>query len=486
MSDSNLPAPANEANDDERRPEVRLELTRTGVQEVLSLYSQEQNSGPGEPTFSLGFADIEAAVRERRRMLVYGLVAGLVTGLFVALASTPLYPVKAQVVVEREQSTRAESSSRTSGGSAFVATQAQVMESESVLAEAVAGIPRAAHLDEDDDAVADATAAVTASPVSGTQVVALGYLGPDADYGVALIDAIVDAYRKVLRRSEAALQREKLRAKQAELAVLDAEAIELEEKLAALRLENGTFGSAEGSASAQTILLRDLVRQLTEVRNERIALENRLATGGDQLAILDPAVRSLQEQLWDAEAELARVRLTLTPRHPAVEAAQSEVTVLKRQLEQGSKATPEALHRDIEAARGLENQLTDVYQAERKRMALVERDRREESLVLEELERVRTLSDERRGELLDQRLVTRLAETGELGVHARMIERPTLPEEAVWPRPGFLLTVGALGGLLVGLVVAVISLQRERALERAAREQWVPPTAREAAEINLR
>ncbi len=486
MSDSQLPTPAPGSEDDERQPEVRLELTRTGVQEVLSLYSQEQRSGPDEPTFSLRFADLEAAVRERRRMLGYGALAGALIGLLIALASTPLYPVTAQVVIERQESTAAEGSTRASGGSSFIATQAEVMQSDSVISEAVAAIPRAEHLDEDADPVADAAAAVQASPVSGTQVVALGYLGPDGAHGVALLEAIVDAYRNVLRRDEASRQSEKLRAKQAEIAVLDEEAIELEDKLAALRLENGTFGSAEDTADAQTVLLRDLASQLTDVRNERIALENRLATGSDQLAILDPSVRSLQEQLWEAEAELSRVRLSLTPRHPSVEAAQREVTVLKRQLEESSKATPDALERDIEAARGLEAQLSDVYEAERKRMASVERDRREESLLLEELERVRALSDERRGELLDQRLVTRLAETGELGVHARMIESPSLPEAAVWPRPGFLFVVGTLLGAFIGLVAAVVSLQRERAHVHTAQETWVPPSPREAAEINPR
>lgn len=477
MSDSHLPSASDSRGEDPQQPEVRLELTRAGVQEVLSLYSQEQRSNADDSRFTLRLEDLERAIRERRRMLAGGLLLGLVAALLVVFISTPLFPVSAQVVLERHDVTsRSTSSGPGSAGSAFVATQAEIMQSHSVIADAVAGLPRARHLDAESDPVADAVESVHASPVSGTQVVALGYLGPDDEHGVRLLSAIVDAYQRALQRNEEAVQREKLRAKQAEIDVLDREGAELEEKLRAMRVTNGTFGSAEDTASAQTTLLRDLMRQMTDVRNERIALENRLATGGDQIAILDPATRTLQDQLWAAEAELARVRLSLKPRHPAVEAAQREVAVLKSQLRESAKATPEAIKRDIAAAQGLEAQLALAYDNERKRMSLIEGDRREESLLLGELDRVRQLSDTRRSELLDQRLVTRLAEAGEVGVTARLIEAPKRPLAAAWPRPKLLLLLGGAIGLLAGFGAALVSLRREQARNEEAQEAWVPPT----------
>lgn len=493
MSDPHLPSKP-ESHEEESQPEVRLELTRAGVQEVLSLYSQEQQHDPEDSVFRLRFEDLERAVRERRRMLVIGAIAGFVLAGLLAWIATPLFPVSAQVVLERHDMTQAESPGRANAaGSSFVATQAQVMESESVLADAVSRLPRSSHLDEVDAydneeaaaaaALGSALEAVQASPVSGTQVIALGYLGPDPQHGVALLTEIVDAYHRALRTHEASVQSEKLRAKQTEIDVLESEALELEARLASLRAENGTAGSAQDTADAQNLLLRDLSEQLAATRNERIALENRLATGSEQLAILDPATRSLQQQLWAAEAELSRVRLSLTPRHPAVEAAQREVTVLKNQLEDSAKATPDALKRDIAAAAGLETQLRELYEQERTRMATVERDRREESLLLAEWERVRALSDQRRSELLDQRLVTRLVETGETGVTARLIAHPKLPESAVWPRPKLMLPLGLLVGLAVGFAAALISLARERERLSDDRENWsgIPSSARNGA-----
>lgn len=477
MSTPHLPQ-SPDANDGESTPEVRLELTRAGVQEVLSLYSQEQRSTSGDSGFTIRLVDVERAIRERRRLLLGAVVTGIVLAAIVILASTPLYPVSAQVVLERYDMTRAESAGRNAApGASFVSTQAEVMQSDSVVRRAATGLARPAFLDDDDDVVAAALEAVQASPVSGTQIVALGYLGPDAAWGVSLIEAIVESYRTELARHESTLQREKLDAKQAEIDVLEAEAEALETRLAALRREKGTFGTAEDTAETQSDLLRELTERITETRSQRIALENRLATGNDQLAILDPAMRTLQERLWEAEAELARVRLSLTARHPAVEAAQREVTVLRRQLNASAKATPEALERDIAATRGLEAQLQAVYDEERAKMSALEIDRREESLVLAELERVRGLADTRRAELLDQRLLTRLAERGEVGVAARLIAPPTLPSGPVWPRPLLLLAGGAGLGLVIGFALALLAFHRERELaeEAQAEAAWVAP-----------
>jgi len=473
LSDPHLPSTP-QTDGDEQQPEVRLELTRAGVQEVLSLYSQEQRSARDEPSFTLRFEDVQRAIEERRQMLLLGFGAGLAIALVVILATTPLYPVSAQVVIEqRDVSTRGTTDRPGTAGSAFVATQAEIMQSHSVIADAVASIPLASHLDEESDPVDDALDSVTASPVSGTHVVVLGYLGPDEDHGVRLLTAIVEAYRRAIQGNEQAVQQEKLQAKQAEIDILAGEANELEAKLTAMRIKNGTLGTAEDTAEAQTTLLRDFAAQLAEARNQRIALENRLATGGDQLAILDPATRTLQQQLWDAQAELSRVRLSLKPRHPAVEAAQREVTVLQEQIRESAKATPEALKRDIAALAGLEAQLRVVYENERHRMTEIENDRREESLLIGEQERLRELSDARRGELLDQRLMTRLAEAGEVGVTARLIEAPLLPEEAVWPRPKLLFAIGGTIGLLAGFVAALVSLRLEA--DETEEDTWGPP-----------
>jgi len=471
----------NDPREVEKQPEVRLELTRAGVEQVLSLYAQERGSRRADEGFSIGLEDLQQAFRERRRMIVVGLAAGVAFGLLVLIASAKLYSVAAQVVIERHDATRTGTGeTAATGGAGFVATQAEIMASRSVVDAAVASLPRPGHLDPEDDAGADALESVVATPVTGTQVVSLGYLGPDAEYGVRLLEAIVVAYRQVASQLEQDSQQQKLDAKQVEVGLLEDEADAIERRIEALRGEHVVAGSGDDAAQAQSETLRDLTRQIAEVRNERIALQSRLATGSRQLAILDPATKALQDRLWEAEAELARVKLTLMPKHPAVEAAEQNVDVLRQQLRASASATPAALRRDIDALTRLEAQLERAHAHERERLVGLESYRREEGALAAELAQVRERTDSARSELVDQRLLTRLADAGEIGIAARIIEAPTPPDGPTWPRPGLILPAGAAAGLFGGFVAALISLRRSRQVE------WAPATPPRTAEVQIR
>lgn len=482
MSD-HLPS-TSDPNDSSRQPEVRLELTRAGVEQVLSLYSQEQGSKRAEAGYSFRLADLQQAFELRRRMILIGVASGIAVALLVLLTSSPMYSVSAQVVLERNDSVRGSGAETTSTtNSAFIATQAEIMASRSVVEAAVASLPRPGHLDADDDAGADALDAVVASPITGTQVISLGYLGPDAGYGVQLLEAIVASYRLAIGELEQKSLSEKLAAKQAELDLLEREALALEANLEARRGEHGVLGSGTDAAETQAETLRDYAQQIAAARSQRIGLESRLATGGKQLAILDPATRELQEELRQAEAELARVKITLMPMHPAVETAQQNVDILRKQLAASSGATPAAMRRDLQATIALERQLELAYAKEKERMADIEAYRRDESTLVAELEQVRALAETRRSELVDQRLLTRLAEAGEVGVSARLIEPPIPPEQATWPRPGLLLIAGTMLGLSGGFAAALFSLHRER---EALRTSWIPSPGQASTEVKIR
>ena len=58
---------------------------------------------------------------------------------------------------------------------------------------------------------------------------------------------------------------------------------------------------------------------------------------------------------------------------------------------------------------------------------------------------------------------------------------PNASIRAAWPKPKLILPLGLMLGLVGGLAAALVSLHLERQAERAAREQWVPPSHAEAA-----
>ena len=456
MNDSNLPSESN--GEDANTPEVKLELTQAGVRQVLSLYAEEAAGRAAHGGIELGFAEIVEAMWARRQLLLVCLVAGALVGLLVIFLATPLYTVSTQVVLDQQGSldTTLESGR---GGSAFIATQAEIMQSRSVITDAVASLTPP---EDQNDPIAAALEALQASPVSGTQVVALSYLGPDPQYGEQLLRATVASHQNRLTVDEQASQAQRLSAKEAEYDALIAEVERLEDQLLELRRTHFNGLSAEDSLEARNQIIRDQNEQLLEAKRQRLALENQLRAGSIDLLGSDSATRALQDRLYMAEADLARLTQTLRPSHPSRVAAEREVNLLRRQLESTTLASPQALEREIEAARGVEAALQSGLDQANQALADFERLRRQESRLIDELEQTRGLMEVRRRALLDQRLFAHLAAAGEVGVTARIIEEPVQPIAPTWPNGPLVLAICAAIGLLIGIFWAVFSFRNNQ------------------------
>lgn len=458
MNDPKLPAEKKDGGG-EPMPEVRLELTQAGVRQVLSLYAEEA-AGRSAGGVHIGFDDILRAIVIRKWTVLLCAAAGIVAGLLVLMLATRLYTVTTEVVLDR-QNTVESTLNAGSGGSAFIATQAEILHSRSVVADAVTSLESAPA--DQEDPIAAALEALQASPVSGTQVVALSYLGPEPEYGARLLAATVEAYRERLRLDEIRSQTERLKAKETEYRTLLEEMETLEQRLAEIRRNHFGGASAEDALAAQNQIIRTQSQQLADVRQQRIALENQLLAGSLSSLSDDPVARSLQDRLNQAEAELARLTQTLKPGHPSRTAAERDVAFLREQLASNARNTPRLLRREIEAAKGIEAELLAVLEAEQNRLAEAERMRRDEQLVMDELEQTRGVMEQRRRVLLDQRLLTRLSETGDVGVTARMIAEPVIPRSPTWPNPVLVLVLGASLGLALGVLWAVVGVRREEA-----------------------
>lgn len=419
-------------------------------------------SEPHVPPAALAFTldDVLQVLQRQRRTLLAGAIAGVLITLLVLALTTSLYAVSARVVITQQSAGKLVDTD--SGSSTFIATQAEVIHSPTVVQAAVAALPTPDHLSPEDDAVADALNSVHASAVSGTRVIALGYLGGDANYGAALLTAMVDAYVTDLRDTTRLSQAQSLDTKTAELDVLLEEIGKQESKIGELRQISAIVGTADEAATTQIERLSDQVTELMKVRNRRIELESRLATGGARLNSDDPVRNSLLEEMRQAESKLARAKLSLTTAHPTVVAAERNVEVLRVQLDASFNASPRKLWQQIREASRQEAQLAALEAQSRERLEVIEVRRRDENELIEELARTRSLADEWRRELFDQRLVARLAQSGDVGIGARFIAEPAVPDGAVWPKPALMLPAGAVFGLVGGFLFALVSLQRQR------------------------
>ena len=460
--------------DDAMKEENRLtvsKLKREGLQDKAGLGDPANESGepvstedgvsgpdpevaPAEPGFTL--SDVSQVFRRKFLMVLAGALIGLVLTAAMLSRTTPVYSVSAKVVITRQDP--GEMVNTDAGSPTFIATQAEVMSSLGVVAKAVESLPRPDHLKPDADAAADAHASVQASAIKNTRVIALAYLGPDGDYGAALLRAMVGAYASELRDATRSSQAQAQNTKAAELEALLKEIADQEALIAELRATNNIIGTADEAAAAQSALLRDQTEELAQVRSRRMELESRLAAGGGGGPNnVDRNRQSLQEDLRLAEAELARVSRNLTNEHPTVVAARNNVEILREQLAASDQV---ALADQITEAARYEAELTALVSQSRRRLEAIDSHRRDENELLAELARNRTLADGWRQELSELRMGAQLAESGNVGVNVRFADDPVAPESPIWPRPKAMLPAGLAFGAAVGFLFGLVSLRR--------------------------
>jgi succinoglycan biosynthesis transport protein ExoP len=440
-----------------RNPDLLPEIVRAVANEFIGVF---QPPAPPPPVFGFTLANVIETIKWRPLFLLIGLVVGVELAALMLAMAKPLYAVSAQVVIT--QQAPGQLIDTDSGSSAFIATQAEVLHSLTVVQAAVATLPRPSHLEPEDDAVADALDAVDASAISGTRVIALGYLGADASYGAELLAAMVDVYVAEVRDTAHSGQGSLLETKGSELEVLLQDIEQHESQINELRGVNAIIGTADEAAAAQSAQLEDHVEKLAEARNRRIELESRLASGGATPIADNPVRIALQDDLRQAQSELAMASIMLTGEHPTYVAAKRNVDVLQAQLASTVGGSRSDLRQQIDGTARQEAELTTIVEKSRKQLEGIELLRRDDNKLLAELTRMQTQADEWRRELFDQRLVAKLAKTGDVGIGARMIAAPVVPDEAVWPKKKPMLFVGAVLGLAVGFVFALVSLRRKR------------------------
>jgi uncharacterized protein involved in exopolysaccharide biosynthesis len=439
-----------------RDPDLLPEIVRAVVQEFVGVYQHT----PPTPRTGFTWDDFVGTITQRPLFLLIGAIFGILLAVLILAWATPLYGVSARVVITKQAPGQLIDTD--SGSSAFITTQAEFINSLDVVQAAVATLPRPAYLKPEDDAVADALDSVHASAISGTRVIALGYLGADASYGADLLTAMVDTYLTKVRHSIRSSQANLLDTKGAELEKLLEEITRQESLVNELRQVNGIIGTADEAAAAQAARLNDHVGKLTEVRNRRMELQSRLATGGTVSDADDRSRAALREELRQARSELALASVMLTAAHPKVAGAKRNVKVLEAQLASSDDGASGVLRQQINEAIRLEAELATIEAQSRDRLEVIELHRRDENKLLADLERMQSQADLWRREVADQSVVARLAKAGDVGVGARLIEEPVVPDDPVWPKEKYVLAAGFALGLAVGFVLALLSLRRQR------------------------
>jgi uncharacterized protein involved in exopolysaccharide biosynthesis len=459
--------------------------------QIWALYPVVSNAGRSEaPGFDL-LGLLWNAARRGRRALALGALAGFGFGAAYLAVADPLYVVKTLLHVELRKSVIREVDSRI--GSGYVGTQAEVIQSPAIVAEAIREIglpepgepglfdairswlealnpfPAADPGDPLARAVLATLPALQAWPVVGTDVMTVTLRTVAPERGVRLLDALTARYQAYLRENEAAAHREGIEVLRQREAGLAAQLAELRERSNAQRAETRSLGDGQSAFAVQRMALEGQAMGLVEAQRRRIDLENELLALREMRDARVAPSREIQDELVRAEAALAELRSRVSERHPDVLQMEQRVAGLRDQLRLGAQARIEQLEREARAARRTEAAISGLYDREWQRLKKVEVERS----TLDTLEsEIAALEEQRRSVLAllgEKELSLLSAQGGEnSGTLVRVLEAPAVPLVPVWPLPIPVLVACSMVGLLGGLGFATLRYWREQGQPAAA------------------
>ena len=474
MADDLVPAPVPDeaaAEGGKREPEVRLELTNAGVRQVWALYSQERDSAAAAPMpvveedpLSIFLRDLPGIAWRSRGWVLGSLALVVALGILYLMFATPIYNVGAQLLVERRASPL-DMADRLRGGSNFLATQAEIVHSPTILGSALNAVPELVTPPPDlepgatFDPVTKALRALSATPIVGTDVLSISYRTSSPALGVRLLESMISTYRDYIVALEQSPHSEALALLVRREQELREQLVALEARYQTLRRGSESLGEGEAALSVQKSILERQAQMLIEARSRRIETENRLAAqrssyspGGGHTGVSGND-SALEQELWRAESHLAQLMQNYNDIHPEVQTVKQQIATLKRQLAETSTA---ALEREVQAAIGTEQRMAALYGREVEKGKSLDVHRVKEEQMLAGIRSLSVVHDTALAKLKEVELETEARAEGGAGVVVRVLEGPVADEEAMWPRPELVLLPCAIVGLMGGLGLAVV------------------------------
>jgi uncharacterized protein involved in exopolysaccharide biosynthesis len=290
-------------------------------------------------------------------------------------------------------------------------------------------------------------------------VVALGVWAASPPKAIALSDAIVAAFQAELSQSDAESAGRLAQNLKDRLDALRADVTEAERKVEdfrrahGLRSTNGELASNQQTNEINTQVL-DAQQRLIEAESRYRQIEDALASRrpAGAPALDSPTMTSLRDQYDALQQQISALGLTYGPRHPRLVTARSESDALETAMTREARRLAEVAASDLAKQRATVDKLT-AKASDKSATVFADYDAQ---VMLRDLERDASVKAG-----MYQTYLTRAREVAERqGIDAtnvRVISPAMPPQAPIWPpRTLILLALGGIGGLAVGMALALL------------------------------
>ena len=464
--------------------------------------------------FDAAFSPDPVQVIWRRKWWLAGcLLISLALGAAYLTRVEPSYRVQSRVLVQ-QHGLPLDQKRPSATSEEFLATQAEIIRSPAVVGRAAESLEMTPRGDPPIDPTTWILESLSVIPVTGTYVLSISFVGPDAEQATRTVEAIIVAYREYLLGSDHDTHLEALR-------TLTQNEKDLREELQVyglqyqqLRKDSPLMGHGRDAAAVQRSLLTDLGERLTEVRSNRIALENRVhtlaqATGpvlvsliserppvvdaasapswrgtfpADSQAADDPFdallsqsnvgfedsqrspirlggqgdewgvldTRLIEQELFRAQADQRALAQDYGHKHPEVRRVRERIAAWQDRFQERLDAAPLIMRQKLTAIRLQEQQLDTLYQEEFAQAKTVDSFLIKEQQSLDGIHRLQSIHDSVLTQLTQFQMADQARSKGLSAVKVGTLEAPDTAERLLFPPPSLLMAVCGVIGLIGG------------------------------------
>ena len=475
--------------------------------------SHEQHSEATVPGHSLlpVSPDLVRLIWRRKWHLISCLLISLALGAAYLTQAEPSYRVQARILVQ-QQGLPLETDRASTDTDEFTATQAEIIHSPAVVERAIKALHVPLRVEPPMTPITFVLDRLSVMPVPGTNVLSIGFDGSSPREATRMVEAIIFGYREYLHGADQDTYLEVLRMLTQREAELREEIGIQQAQYQQLRKDSPLMGQGDDATDVQRSLLTNLGERLTEVKNQRMEIENRVRTiriGQEPSLVsltskrpfvmttaavssnsvtnnmdfraaaerLDDAdtdwdrqaprqkvllhvssegwgisgMEAIQEQLGAAQAEEKAISQHYGHRHPEILRARERISAWRQRLRESIDAAPAVLQQELTAARFHEQQLGELYQEECGKAKRIDVHLVQEQQSLDSLQRLQTLHDSVLTQLTELKMADQALAEGRSGVKVGTLEAPDTPERLLFPPPALLMAVCGLVGLMGGL-----------------------------------
>jgi len=405
----------------------------------------------------------------------------------------PVYSIVSEIVVERKKPT---ATSDSSGESVrFNATQAEILKSPLVVNAALEKNPLPQELSEK---AADANLSASAwikeqlivSTITGTQVIAIAFETSHPEHGVGFLDSVVNQYLKLSRNTDVDEHKGTLGLLEKSASDLRIKLAGLQEEYQTVRRSNSSIGEGDEALSLHKQNAEDYNVQRMEAQQELVRRQAALAEFDRVLADRDMHLLSqryvkgeIGRAYAQAEVRLAQLRTNFQDAHPDVTAARMAVEDLRSRLLSEASEQRRVLLSSRNVSRGEANRLEQQYNLAIDKAKSADLAQLDQKVLVAEIESTQQLLEAELARINDRSLAIGSLNSGQSGTVAEVIRKPSIPLEAIWPRPKLVYAMALFAAAICAGLFGLISFTRSKPQRQAFKPIVLHTQGKTASEL---